>query len=216
MSRATLTCISIAVLLAGCAASGTARPRQFRAFTPGGLRKDKTTGAIHMGLRRFRDTDWNGSSEDPSLEDDLGRQGLFGFEIAYFPDDAILGYELSFLSSFATKALRGEPRAKDESVSQSMTYGFGGRLSFETPVKPLRLDLGLGIALLETTDGAPGIRLGDSAQALGGYAHAGLWYSVGKSFGMGVDYRRFSGADYDDIGRDSDFDQWALLVGWTR
>lgn len=79
--------------------------------------------------------------------------------------------------------------------------------------------VGAGVTFLfaDVTGEVSGLEVSDDDATLGFYAHGGVYFRVGASFAIGVDGRLVRGTDVDlfGIATDADYNQLALLLGWS-
>jgi opacity protein-like surface antigen len=184
------------VLVASCAAVGSeAQPKS------GATRCSVT---MLVGLRFLDEDDWA-----PVVE-----PTVFGIEFdSSGPFDPV-GFDVGF--SFAEDSGCEGPIDLD---TQTWEIYAGPRKTFSLANDHLHpyLSAGASWSNAEVDAGLGGLSADLDDDAFGFYLRAGVYYTFGESFNLGVDYRKLLGADYKDEGlsADGDFDQFSLSIGYS-
>lgn len=151
--------------------------------------------------QRFLDGDDWGELDEPTV---------FGVEFdSYGPYDPI-GFEIGF--SYAEDSGNGTAGDVDSEIWEIYA---GPRKTFSLAEDRLHPYLSAGGSWSNAElNSAPGSIDDD---AFGFYLRAGVYYTIGDGFNLGVDYRKLLGADFEESGTkaDGDFDQFSIGIGYS-
>ncbi len=157
-----------------------------------------TNFTVLVGQRMLDEDDWE------PVEDQI----VMGVEVDQYELDESFGWEVGIQYSDDDGSVLGTD------VSGSTTeFSFGVRKTFWYSGK-LHPYIGLGISTLRAeSDISGGTR--DKDGAVGGYAHAGLYWNVGQNFNVGVDVRTLQLTDItlNGVDADSNYFQGAVTLG---
>jgi opacity protein-like surface antigen len=183
-------------LVTSCAAvGGEAQPKS------GATRSNVT---MLVGQRLLDEGDW-APLDEPTV---------FGLEFdSYGPFDPV-GFEVGF--SFAEDSGNEGPIDLD---AQTWELYAGPRKTFSLANDHLHpfLSAGASWSNAELDADLSGLSSSLDDDAFGFYLRAGVYYTFGEGFNLGVDYRKLLGVDYKDEGvsADGDFDQFSLSIGYS-
>lgn len=183
-------------LVTSCAAvGGEAQPKSSAT---------RSSVTMLVGQRFLDEDDWSPVDEPTA----------FGIEFdSYGPFDP-LGFEFGF--SFAEDSGSVGPVDID---TQTWEIYAGPRKTFSLANDRLHpyLSAGASWSNAEVDASAGGLSGDIDDDAFGFYLRAGVYYTFGEGFNLGVDYRKLLGVDYKDEGEsaDGDFDQFSLSVGYS-
>jgi opacity protein-like surface antigen len=182
--------------LASCAANGS-EPHPKSPATVSNV-------TMLVGQRFLDEDDW-GPLDEPTV---------FGVEFdSYGPHDPV-GFEVGF--SYAEDS--GSVSVFDVDSETWELYG-GVRKTFSLAEDRLHPYLAAGASWsnADLDIGASGGSVSLDDDAFGFYMRAGVYYTFGEGFNLGLDYRKLLGADYKDEGQsaDGDFDQFSVGIGYS-
>ncbi len=155
---------------------------------------------ILVGQRMLDEDDW-APLDEPTV---------FGVEFdSYGPYDPV-GFEIGF--SYAEDS--GNVSAVDVDSEIWELYA-GPRKTFSLAEDRLHpyISAGASWSNAELQSGSGSI----DDDALGFYLRAGVYYTIGDGFNLGLDYRKLLGADFEESGlkADGDFDQVSVGIGYS-
>lgn len=190
------TTICVLACLTSCNSTGT----------PPTPRSSASVSNVTMliGQRFLDEDDW----------EPLDEQTVFGVEFdRYGPYDPV-GFEIGF--SYAEDS--GNVGAVDLDSEVWEIYA-GPRKTFSLAEDRLHPYISAGASWSNAeVDGSLGNASGSvDDDAFGFYLRAGVYYTIGDGFNLGLDYRKLLGADYEDSGvkADGDFDQFSIGIGYS-
>ncbi|MBL8860758.1 MAG: porin family protein [Planctomycetes bacterium] len=159
---------------------------------------------VLVGQRFLDSGDWEPLDEPIAVAvefDSYGRFDPFGFEagFSYAEDSATAsGIDLDSETWELYAGLR-----KTFSLAEDRLHPY---LSAGASWSTSEVGAGLGGSSAELDD-----------DAFGFYVRAGAYWTFGRSFNLGLDYRKLLGADFEDSGvsADAGFDQVSLSIGYS-
>lgn len=157
-----------------------------------------TNFTVLVGQRSLDEDDWE------PVED----QVVFGVEVDTYDRDESFGWEVGIQYSDDDGSVLGS----DISGSTTEFY-FGVRSTFAKSGR-LHPYIGLGIASLRAETEISG-GSDDKDDAIGAYAHAGVYWNVGQNLNLGVDVRTLQLTDVslNGVDADSNYVQGAVTFG---
>jgi opacity protein-like surface antigen len=157
-----------------------------------------TNFTVLVGQRSLDKDDWE------PVEDQM----VVGVEVDTYDRDDSFGWELGIQYSNDDGSVLGTDVSGD-----TTEFYFGIRSTFAKSGR-LHPYIGLGIASLHAESNISG-GSEDKDDAVGGYAHAGVYWNVGQNLNLGVDVRTLQLTDIslNGVDADSNYVQGALTFG---
>jgi hypothetical protein len=129
------------------------------------------------------------------------------FELDAYDPDAFCGFELGVSTSSDEETASGfgdfEATVSEVYLGARKTWGAG---------RNLHPYAGVGLAYVKAEAELSGFGSADDS-SLGGYAHGGVYWTLGRHFNLGVDLKALVGTDL-DFG-DADYVQGGAILGWS-
>lgn len=137
----------------------------------------------------------------------------FGIEVDAYADEEVVGFEGGFL--YGDDDSSGEVSGTPFRVETTFLELFGGVRKTFTVGPRWRPYVAGGVSWIHLDaqlDTLPG-GTNTAGNTLGAYGRVGAYYRLDNSMRVGLDYRMLVGSDAD--GRDTDYSQFALTVGFS-